>query len=825
VLAIFLTVAIAPVDAAVLKGPYLIYEGTNTEMTVLWQLDSTQPCTIKWGETELYGQSSNTVEYGDDHQHRYTIPGLTPGTKYYYRVEDSGSVEIGNGSFMAAPPSDATHIKLMAYGDTRSNPDRHDNVNAQMINTYTADPGFQTLSLHVGDWVYDGNDETHWAEQFFDPSWTYTHEFQANVALNGCVGNHEFTVGETLFDKYFPYPYATGSNFYWSFDYGPAHIVVIDQYTDSYATGSAQHDWLVNDLASTNKEWKFIVLHEPGWTAGNNDNEADVQDYVHPLCLTWGVDIVFAGHKHLYARCDVDGVQHITTGGGGVSLHTAHMDAPYLVTAEAVRHFCEIDIQGKQLFFTARREDGTVIESFDISHADFQVTPNQGVTFSGLVGGPFSPADESYTLSNDGGSLLAWSAMTTDSWVGLSSDNGTLAAGASEDVILTPDAGNLAAGTYADTIVFADTTNGTTTNRDVNLEVIAPDNFAIADMPGEGTINGSYSDTHVSDNSYEEITEAQSGGGQPKNLRSSLEHTWEFDVGGGGNMVTFYVEAHHTANSEGDDFVFAYSTDNSTYTEMFTVTNTVAGEPYLTYALPSSTVGPVYVRVQDADQTRGNGTPDTLFVNHMYIYKSTVSTAPDPATHPDPSDGAAGVASDVDLSWTAGAYAESHDVYFGTASPPPFSVNQSGTTFDPGTLDNGTTYYWRIDEKNGYGTTTGPVWSFTTNAGGNVDVHVHDIAMNYGQAGKNYYGIATVSIKDGNGVDVEGATVHGEWSGAVSNTVSGVTGPNGTVTLQSPRKKNGGTFTFTVTDVVQSGYIYLPSADVETTDSITAPPP
>jgi hypothetical protein len=86
VLAIFLTVAIAPVDAAVLKGPYLIYEGTNTEMTVLWQLDSTQPCTIKWGETELYGQSSNTVEYGDDHQHRYTIPGLTPGTKYYYRV-------------------------------------------------------------------------------------------------------------------------------------------------------------------------------------------------------------------------------------------------------------------------------------------------------------------------------------------------------------------------------------------------------------------------------------------------------------------------------------------------------------------------------------------------------------------------------------------------------------------------------------------------------------------------------------------------------------------------------------------------------------------
>jgi hypothetical protein len=39
--------------------------------------------------------------------------------------------------------------------------------------------------------------------------------------------------------------------------------------------------------------------------------------------------------------------------------------------------------------------------------------------------------------------------------------------------------------------------------------------------------------------------------------------------------------------------------------------------------------------------------------------------------------------------------------------------NQSGTTYNPGTLTGDTTYYWRIDEVNGYGTTTGAVWSFT----------------------------------------------------------------------------------------------------------------
>jgi hypothetical protein len=44
-----------------------------------------------------------------------------------------------------------------------------------------------------------------------------------------------------------------------------------------------------------------------------------------------------------------------------------------------------------------------------------------------------------------------------------------------------------------------------------------------------------------------------------------------------------------------------------------------------------------------------------------------------------------------------------------------FQGNQTGTTFCPSSsLEHSTTYYWRIDEKNPYNTTTGEVWSFTT---------------------------------------------------------------------------------------------------------------
>ncbi|NLE60048.1 MAG: hypothetical protein GX616_16980, partial [Planctomycetes bacterium] len=68
----------------------------------------------------------------------------------------------------------------------------------------------------------------------------------------------------------------------------------------------------------------------------------------------------------------------------------------------------------------------------------------------------------------------------------------------------------------------------------------------------------------------------------------------------------------------------------------------------------------------------------------------------------------------TNLSWTAGAGATSHKVYFGTTSPGTFRTETAGTVFDPGSLLAATTYFWRIDEVNDFGTTTGDVWEFTT---------------------------------------------------------------------------------------------------------------
>jgi len=85
---------------------------------------------------------------------------------------------------------------------------------------------------------------------------------------------------------------------------------------------------------------------------------------------------------------------------------------------------------------------------------------------------------------------------------------------------------------------------------------------------------------------------------------------------------------------------------------------------------------------------------------------------PAQARNQRPRNGAADVPQDAVLTWIPGAFADKHDVYFGTvfddvneadrANPLGVLVSQGQavTAYDPGLLDFGQTYYWRIDEIN-----------------------------------------------------------------------------------------------------------------------------
>jgi hypothetical protein len=92
------------------------------------------------------------------------------------------------------------------------------------------------------------------------------------------------------------------------------------------------------------------------------------------------------------------------------------------------------------------------------------------------------------------------------------------------------------------------------------------------------------------------------------------------------------------------------------------------------------------------------------------------------ASGPNPSHGAEDVLVDADLAWEPGMSAKTHDVYFGTAfedvndAAVPTSAGLDVNSFDPGRLEFGQTYFWRVDAVSGapdQAVTRGAVWSFT----------------------------------------------------------------------------------------------------------------
>jgi hypothetical protein len=261
-----------------------------------------------------------------------------------------------------------------------------------MIDAYTQDENLQSFIVSVGDLVGAGNNESDWDHQFFNPSYPNIQKMLATLPYQSCMGNHEQSGG--LFVKYFPYPFVDRR--YWSFDYGPAHFTVVDQYT-GYSPGTDQYAWIQNDLASADKPWKFLYLHEPGWSAGSHNNNTSVQYYLHPLCRDHGVQIVFAGHNHYYARAVVDGIHHVTTGGGGAPLYSPDPGYPYVVSSAKVHHFCAVEIDGDVLRFRAIDTAGAVIDSFTITPAvgveeDRASAPVPGFVLHPAYPNPCNPA-------------------------------------------------------------------------------------------------------------------------------------------------------------------------------------------------------------------------------------------------------------------------------------------------------------------------------------------------------------------------------------------------------------------------------------------------
>ena len=133
--------------------------------------------------------------------------------------------------------------------------------------------------------------------------------------------------------------------------------------------------------------------------------------------------------------------------------------------------------------------------------ATLAVSPTGGLSSSGIVGGPFAPAGITYTLTNMGDASLSWTAGKTAAWFTLSKAGGSLAAGATDTVVIALDTiatAALAAGQYTDTVTFTNTTNNNgNTTRSVTLTIRLPIPGTLGVSPAShfsssGVVGGSF---------------------------------------------------------------------------------------------------------------------------------------------------------------------------------------------------------------------------------------------------------------------------------------------------------------------------------------------
>jgi beta-glucanase (GH16 family) len=99
-------------------------------------------------------------------------------------------------------------------------------------------------------------------------------------------------------------------------------------------------------------------------------------------------------------------------------------------------------------------------------------------------------------------------------------------------------------------------------------------------------------------------------------------------------------------------------------------------------------------------------------------------------------------------------------------------------------------------------------------------MHITNITMTL--ASRNAQAVANVTVVDGAGNPVAGATVNGVWSGLVTNgDGSRTTDLTGTAVFYSGRSNSSGTFTFCVTSIAKNGLTYDAAGNIETCDSIS----
>ncbi|MES2661034.1 MAG: MBG domain-containing protein [Verrucomicrobiota bacterium] len=209
-------------------------------------------------------------------------------------------------------------------------------------------------------------------------------------------------------------------------------------------------------------------------------------------------------------------------------------------------------------------------------------------------------------FASDPGDVITFAKVSGPSWLTLSA--GGLLAG-------TPDFTQF--GPHA-VVVSADDGQGHTVEADLTFTISTPPvspaiSLTAADAIttlNTGTVfSGTSASASASDNAYQEFRETSSTG------TSALDYRWAFATPPY-QAVTLHVEAHHTSNSEGDNFRFLASTNGGgSFTDAILVTKTDDDDNTQSFTFTAGAGASTIIKVNDTDRSNGNNSLDLISID------------------------------------------------------------------------------------------------------------------------------------------------------------------------------------------------------------------
>lgn len=287
-------------------------QGTPNSIVVRWRTSVATTSRVRYGTTPgnfttIVSDPVSTTE------HVVSVPGLQPLTRYYYEVGTGTAFFVGDANdFFETAPAVGTAVptRIWVIGDSGTANASAAAVRDAYINF--AGTRHTDIWLMLGDNAYNSGTDSEYQNAVFN---MYPTLLQ-NTTLWSTRGNHESDAGGTGSTYYnvFTLPrnaeaggVASGTEAYYSFEYGNIHFVCLDAFGSSRSATGPMANWLRSDLASVDRDWIIAFWHHPPYTKGSHNSDTEIEliemrQNMLPILEDGGVDLVLCGHSHSYER-------------------------------------------------------------------------------------------------------------------------------------------------------------------------------------------------------------------------------------------------------------------------------------------------------------------------------------------------------------------------------------------------------------------------------------------------------------------------------------------------------------------------------------------